>query len=161
MCLSYLKVLTPTQMIEFMKTIEDFRMVRWSFWRDSRLGLLCSFVSMGPFSVRDFLPLSHVDGSLVSHVNLVFNLLAISSEWFAFQQSLKIMDSISRTPGYFFFFSNGKNTALDTFIKLFYPLSPLETNYKYFIIKLGIPNVWIYGAWASQETLLQFNIVEL
>lgn len=32
-------ILPPTQIIEFIKTIVGFRMVRWSFWKDSKLGL--------------------------------------------------------------------------------------------------------------------------
>lgn len=69
--------LTPTQIIEFIKTIVGFRMVRWSFWKDSKLGLLWSFVSAVSFSRRGFLPLSHVSGSQVPHPKFFFNLLTI------------------------------------------------------------------------------------
>lgn len=32
-------LLTPTRIIEFIKIIVGFRMVRWSFWKDSKMGL--------------------------------------------------------------------------------------------------------------------------
>lgn len=93
-------ILTPTQMIEFIKTIADSRMVRQSFWKDSKSGLLWSFVSTEPFSRRGFLSLSHLVGSLVLHANLFFNLLAIFSEWFAFQESKNTRFCL-RKPGWF------------------------------------------------------------
>lgn len=70
-------ILTSTQIIEFIETIGGFRMVRQSFWQDSKSGPLRSFVSSVSFSRRAFLSLLHVSESPMLHAKFFFNLLTI------------------------------------------------------------------------------------
>lgn len=90
-------------------------------------------------------------GNLLSHASLVFSLITLSSEWFAFCLNNKSKNNELNLQNTCFFFW-WKNAELDICIKPS-PFTPLVTNYEYFISKLYIPNVWRHSGWALQEIL--------